>query len=169
MAPPSKYNKSYCEQVTKLCMLGAKDTELADFFGITEMTLNNWKKAHPEFHQAMHHGKDIADANVASKLYQRAMGYEHPDSHISNFQGAITVTPITKYYPPDTTACIFWLKNRQRAKWRDRTDHEVTGAEGKDLIPEAVDDLEIARRVAYVLSMATIDKASQSAKENSDA
>lgn len=35
-----------------------------------------------------------------------------------------------KYYPPDTTAAIFWLKNRQKDKWRDKVDHELTGKDG---------------------------------------
>ncbi len=37
------------------------------------------------------------------------------------------MVPTIKHYPPDTTACIFWLKNRQRDKWRDRLDHEHSG------------------------------------------
>jgi hypothetical protein len=39
-------------------------------------------------------------------------------------------TPLEKYYPPDTTAAIFWLKNRQKDKWRDKVDHELTGKDG---------------------------------------
>lgn len=58
-------------------------------------------------------------------MFERATYYSHPDTHISNFQGDITVTPLTKHYPPDTTACIFWLKNRKPKDWRDKVESDV--------------------------------------------
>ena len=115
---PSAYREEFPAQARKLCRLGAKDTELADFFGVSEQTLNKWKQWHPDFVEALKDGKQLADANVAESLYHRAIGYEHPDVHISNYQGAITITPIVKRYPPDTIACIFWLKNRRIDLWR---------------------------------------------------
>ena len=131
---PTRYKAEYTEQVFKLCLLGATDADLADFFEVSEKTINTWKDAHPEFLQSLKAGKGEADANVGERLYQRAMGYEHPDTHISNYQGVITQTSITKHYPPDTTACIFWLKNRQRDRWRDKQDHEHTGEGGGPII-----------------------------------
>lgn len=117
---PSKYQDAFPEQARKLCLLGATDPELADFFEVNVDTIHEWKKVHPEFSDAIKSGKVQADANVADRLYQRAMGFEHPEVHISNYQGQITQTPITKIYAPDTTAGIFWLKNRQRIYWPDR-------------------------------------------------
>ena len=122
MGRPSKYRAEYCGQVEKLCALGATDQQIADFFGVTEKTLNNWKENHPDFLQSLKDSKEDHDKRVVRSLFERATGYSHPDSHISNFQGEITVTPITKHYPPDTTACIFWLKNRDKANWRDKPD-----------------------------------------------
>lgn len=61
-------------------------------------------------------------AAVAESLYKRALGYSHPDVHISNFQGMITVTDIVKHYPPDTGAAFIWLKNRQPHKWKDKVE-----------------------------------------------
>lgn len=122
---PTKYKAEYCEQVYKLCLLNAIDAEMADFFGVSEVTFNAWKKAHPEFLKSIKKGKIKADADVAERLYQRAMGYEHPDVHISNYQGDITITELTKHYPPDTAAAFIWLKNR--AGWKDKTDHEHSG------------------------------------------
>jgi hypothetical protein len=120
---PSKYQDEFPEQARKLCLLGA--TELADFFDVNVDTIHEWKKVHPEFSDSIKSGKMQADADVADRLYQRAMGYEHPEVHISNYQGLITQTPITKIYAPDPTAAIFWLKNRQRSSWRDRQDVEM--------------------------------------------
>ena len=126
---PSDYDpKKTPKQAKKACLMGAIDKDLADFFGVSEKTINNWKNEHPEFLQSIREGKELADSNVAKSLYERARGYSHPEVHISNYQGKITQTELTKQYPPETTAGIFWLKNRQPDKWRDRK--EVTGADG---------------------------------------
>lgn len=120
---PTKYKEEYNEQVYKLCLLGATDKELADFFNIEEKTLNNWKHEYPEFLQSIKRGKQIADANVADKLYQRAIGYVHKDTKFATYEGEITDTmEYDKHYAPDPTAAIFWLKNRQSAKWRDKQE-----------------------------------------------
>lgn len=123
---PSAYRPEFAAQAEKLAKLGAIDREMADFFGVSEQTLNAWKKAEPRFLESIKRGKEIADAEVASKLYHRAIGYEHPDTHVSMYQGEVTKTPLTKHYAPDPTAAIFWLKNRQPAKWRDRVEVAVT-------------------------------------------
>jgi hypothetical protein len=125
MARPSKYKIEYAEQAYKLCLLGATDKELADFFEVTESTLNLWKLNHNEFSESLKSGKFEADAVIASKLYHRAKGYEHPEIITATFQGEITdMKTVTKHYAPDTTAAIFWLKNRQPAKWRDKQEIE---------------------------------------------
>lgn len=125
---PSKYNESYVEKAYKLCLLGATDKEVANFFEVDEATITRWKIRHPEFCTSLKRGKVDADAVVASKLYHRAIGYDHTEIITASFQGKITDTMVVvKHYPPDTTAAIFWLKNRQPAKWRDRTEVEHSG------------------------------------------
>ena len=132
---PTDYKEEYGEQVYKLCLLGATDKDLADFFEVDEATVNRWKLKHPEFCESIKKGKKTADANVGHSLYQRATGYDDVNAiHISNFQGIITETPIVKHYPPDTTAQIFWLKNRDKPNWRDKQDHEVTGKDGSAIV-----------------------------------
>lgn len=126
MARPSKYQAVFCEQSEKLCKLGATDRELADFFEVSESTLNLWKLEYPEFSESLKHGKEVADQRVEQSLYHRAMGYSHDAVHVSNYQGEVTLTPIIERYPPDTTACIFWLKNRQPEQWRDVQKIEQT-------------------------------------------
>ena len=125
MGRPTKYKPEYCELATKFCMLGATDIKLGEFFDVSEVTINAWKNEHPAFLKSLKAGKEIADANVADALYHRALGYSHPEVHVSNFQGEITLTPITKHYPPDTGAAMAWLKNRQRGLWRDDKDLNV--------------------------------------------
>ncbi|WP_434456514.1 terminase [Stutzerimonas urumqiensis] len=130
MARPSKYKPEFVEQARKLCRLGATDQELADFFKVALSTLNLWKVQHPEFSESLKLGKEVADERVANALYQRAMGYSHPDVDIRVVDGAIVETPLIKHYAPDTTAAIFWLKNRRPDEWRDRQEvaHDVTGS-----------------------------------------
>lgn len=117
---PRTYKPEYVEQALKLGKLGLTDVELGVFFEVSIKTIERWKQTYSDFCLALKNGRSMADAEVASKLYHRAVGYEHPDVHISNFQGEITATPIVKHYPPDTVACIFWLKNRQKEKWREK-------------------------------------------------
>jgi hypothetical protein len=123
---PTKYKPEYVEQVYKLCLLNAIDSDMADFFGVSESTFYKWKEDHEEFSEAIKKGKDFADANVANRLYNRAMGYEHSEDKIFNNNGEPMIVPTTKHYPPDTTAAIFWLKNRQPQVWRDRVTHDGT-------------------------------------------
>lgn len=119
---PTKFKAEYVQQAAKLCKLGATDRELADFFGVAESTLHLWKLEHPKFSESLKIGKEQADLRVKRSLYARAVGYSHPDVHVSNFQGAVTLTPIVKHYPPDPTSGIFWLKNRDPENWRDKIE-----------------------------------------------
>lgn len=127
---PTDYKPEFAEQAKKLCLLGATDKELADFFEVVESTINLWKVTHLEFSEAIKAGKDLADAEVAEKLYRRATGYSHADVDIKMYEGQIIETSLTKHYPPDTAAAIIWLKNRQKTKWRDRYEQEVSIPQG---------------------------------------
>ncbi len=138
---PSKYRDEFPEQARKLCLLGATDADMARFFEVSLATLNNWKHEHPAFLDALKAGKELADANVSESLYKRATGYSHPDVHISNYQGAITITPIVKHYPPDPTSMIFWLKNRRPDLWRDKAPEGGTDAQKEELMRKLADGL----------------------------
>lgn len=118
----SKYKKDYDQLGYNYCLLGAKDTELAEFFSVSEQTINAWKKAHPTFLESIKRGKSVADGNVANSLYNRAVGYSHPEQKVFNNQGEILTHDTTKHYAPDPTSAIFWLKNRQPKLWRDKQE-----------------------------------------------
>ena len=124
---PSKFKPEFVRQAEKLCTIGLTDAELASFFEVSEVTLKAWKHKHPEFLNALKVGKDEADTRVERSLYHRAIGYSHPEEKIFNDGGEPLIVPTTKHYPPDTTAAIFWLKNRKTAEWRDKQDHEHSG------------------------------------------
>lgn len=139
---PSAYKTEYAELAKRLCMLGFTDSELATAMGVSEPTINAWKKKYPEFLKALKTGKLIADADVAAKLFHRATGYEHPEDDIRAIDGRVVITPTIKHYPPDTAAAIFWLKNRQRDKWRDKQEIEHSGE------VNLVDRIQAARKRA---------------------
>lgn len=128
---PTKFKPEYVEQARKLAQLGATDREIAQFFEVAESTLNLWKADHPEFSESLKVGKDVADDRVEQALYRRAIGYECDAVKIQvNAQGEITQVPFVDRHAPDTTAAIFWLKNRRKEHWRDVSRQEQTGADG---------------------------------------
>lgn len=139
---PTAYRSEYAQQAYKLCLLGATDKDLASFFSVSEATINNWKQAHHDFLESLKGGKEQADANVAKSLYRRALGYSHDAVKIlavangNNMGSSVEQVPYIERYPPDTTAAIFWLKNRRPDVWRDK--HEVTGADGGPLTVQVV-------------------------------
>ena len=115
---PSAFKPEMCEQAYKLCLLGATDDQIADFFGLSSSIIDRWKKSNAEFAAALHAGKTEADAVIAESLFHKAKGYSHPEEKLFQHEGKIIRAETTKHYPPDTTACIFWLKNRQRVSGR---------------------------------------------------
>lgn len=126
---PTVYSADFAKQAEKLAALGATDIEIADFFEVDVRTVYRWKHVHEEFCQALNVGKDKADDRVVNSLYQKAIGYEQDAVKI--FMPASATEPVYAPYrekiAPDTTAAIFWLKNRRKDEWRDRTDVNVTG------------------------------------------
>lgn len=119
---PSKIIDVDFEMVKFYAKKGFTDPEIAKCLKVSPATIYNWRNEYPEFLEALKQGKEIADSRVEASLYERALGYEHPDEHISNYQGVITKTPIIKKYAPDPTSMIFWLKNRKPAEWREKAD-----------------------------------------------
>lgn len=151
MARPTAYKPEYAEQAKKLCLLGATDEDLADFFKVSIRTIANWKGQFDEFLQALKAGKDQADDRVERSLYQKAVGYTFDSEKVFQFQGHIVRAETREHVPPDTTAMIFWLKNRRPDAWRDKkeVEHGVSDklAEIWQLISDGKGD-ELASRLA---------------------
>lgn len=150
-----RYNPDFAEQAYKLCLLGATNPELADFFGVVSTSIQNWIIKKPDFRDAVLRGKAKADAEVAHKLYQRATGYRVSESETTVGEDGKEITHTkTRLIAPSVTACIFWLKNRARDRWRDK--HEYTIGE------KSVDDLpddELLERLISAAAAAGISLA----------
>lgn len=134
---PTSYNKDFDDLAYKFALLGGIDKKVAELFEISEVTLNAWKKKHPTFLKSLNEGKDIANANVAQALYQRAIGYSHKEVKLAMVEGKFTdEKEITKHYAPDTAAAMAWLKNRTGGKyqntgtWSDKQEVEHSGSLG---------------------------------------
>lgn len=99
---------------------GLTDEQIAENMGIGVRTLYRWKNENCQFRQALKRGKNAADREIENALFKRAKGYDVTETRTKEKNGEVVErTTITKHIPGDTTAQIFWLKNRKPAQWRD--------------------------------------------------
>lgn len=158
---PTAFHPYYCEKVVQLCKLGAKDTEIAEFFDVDVSTMYRWQQAHPEFREAIKEGKMLADMAVVSSLHKRALGYEWDEAQPIKVKEVlyengkriketerVEIVMVRKVMPPETTANIFWLKNRRRADWRDKADVDVN-------VTVNMTDDQLNRRIAELTAKAS--------------
>lgn len=140
MARKSKYDthvKPYLDEIQGWAMSGLTDEQIADNLGIAASTIYEYKKKYPEFSEALKKGKDIADAQVINALFKTATGFTYYED-IATATGE--VVQAQRYAKPNTTAQIFWLKNRQPDIWRDKT--EVKADVSQTVIFTGEDDIE---------------------------
>jgi hypothetical protein len=114
---------------------GLSDEQLAEKMGICTSTFYAWKNKYPEISEALKEGKDVADRKVENALYKRACGFEYEEvtTERDEINGKMITKRVTKFYPPDPTSMIFWLKNRKPDEWRDKRETEVSGSGGGPL------------------------------------
>lgn len=127
---PSKYRPEFDEQAAKLCRLGATDADLADFFDVSVRSIERWRSEHEGFCRAIKIAKEVADDRVERSLYMRAVGYQTDAVKIFQYEGNEVIVPYRENIQADTTAAIFWLKNRRPEQWRDVSRQERTGPDG---------------------------------------
>ena len=139
---PTKYHSDLNKVAYKFALLGVTEKELADFLEVSIDTITEWKNRHSSFSASLKRGKNNADAMVAKRLYQRAIGYSYTETTFEKIilkeekenaaeivmQDAYKTKIVKKHMAPDTVAGIFWLKNRQRELWMDTQKVEVTGS-----------------------------------------
>ena len=129
---PTKYDPKYhIPWARGLLRRGATIKELAEEFGVAVSTIYEWSYQHEEFSEILKEDRELADFAVEDSLYRRAMG-----TKVTEKRTIVTAGPdgeshpsrieiVEKEVPPDTTAAIFWLKNRNPKLWRDRQDIQV--------------------------------------------
>ena len=104
-------NKDGLEQIEKWARLGLSDRQIAKNMGIGRSTFYEWKKKYSEISDSLKEGKEIADYFVENALFKNAL------------EG-------------NTTAQIFWLKNRKRDKWRDNPEPEMKEEKEEGIVIE---------------------------------
>lgn len=115
-------------EAKELGRAAATEFEAAQHFGVSLMTVRMWKARDPGFEKALTHYQNVGDGRVEASLYDRAVGYSFRSEEIKVIDDQVVRVPIVKHVEPNVTAQIFWLKNRQRQRWRDVQDHKVEGS-----------------------------------------
>lgn len=120
---------------------GLTDEQIAKNMGIVTSTFYEWKKKEKEFSETLKKGKEVVDFEVENALLKRALGYEYEEEIYEN--GVLT-KKVKKQVAPDTTAQIFWLKNRKPNTWKDRVETD----EDKEAVANASQVIAKIRKVA---------------------
>lgn len=121
----SCFNEKVRETILRLLKEGRTEADIAEVVGVSTRTLTNWKGKHQELLLAVREAKLTADELVEASLFQKALGYSHPEEKIFCNEGMIVTHDTTKHYPPDTQAAMFWLRNRQPERWKEKTEGDV--------------------------------------------
>jgi len=145
-----KYDDTFPLRAEDYARKGMIDKDIAKSLGIAEATLYEYQKVYPKFSEALKRGKAPVDVEVENALLKRARGFDYEEIHteyrlkageteVKDKARPSVVKRIKKTIVPDVTACIFWLKNRRRDRWRDDSGLSVFGtAEGDPIQIEYV-------------------------------
>lgn len=141
MGRPSKIGDDKLHIAIGMAKMGATDPEIANAIGVSRSTLNLWKEQNKDFSDAQREAKEEADAKVEAALYKMATGFEYKAKKpmVVGDGGGEAHVEIVEYDEtvlPNTTSMIFWLKNRQPAKWRDKQEMEHSGGIGVTIVDD---------------------------------
>lgn len=144
----TEYDPSYAARARDLCMAGCTEVEIAQVLGLSVGMLRAWRERYPDFDYAWTDGTIIANTKVIGALFKRALGYDK----IIWKETKDGMMQELKHVEASVPACMAWLTNRLPEQWT-KTVQDQPPSGGR--IPlDGIDDLESARRVAFVLSKA---------------
>ena len=110
---------------------GLIEKQIAKNMGVSLSTLKIWKTRFDDLAEALRKGKEVVDREVENALYKRAMGYWVTETKTTTLpDGDVKVEETRRHIVPDTTAQIFWLKNRKPDQWREKNDLALTPSNG---------------------------------------
>lgn len=134
---------------------GLTEEQISHNMGISLSTLKNWKNKNITILTTLKKGKQVADIEVENALFNNAVGYTYTEEVVSTKREVVyedgkkikeisepVVIEIKKYKQPETTAQIFWLKNRKPDVWRDK----IIDVENEEAITNATDILVKIRK-----------------------
>ena len=123
--------KAGLEQIESWAAEGLINSEIANKMKIHPSTFYDYKNKYPEISESLKKGKKIIDCKVEQKLFNKCMGTKTTKviKELNKDTGElIVVKEITEEVAPDTTAIIYWLKNREPERWKDKQTLEHTGS-----------------------------------------
>jgi hypothetical protein len=164
---PTKFKPEYVDIAAGMTKNGASDADIAQALGVTIRTVWRWQAEHEAFYQALVVPSGAPDDRVERSLYQRAIGYTFDSEKVFQYEGAPVRVATTEHCPPDSNAAMRWLTNRRPDRWRDKVSAELSGADGKPLIPES-SPRDVARAVLDILRGAQIEGTAQSTDERDE-
>ena len=131
---------------------GLTDEQIAKNIGISRASLYEWKKKEVDIFDALKKGKEVIDFEVENALLKRALGYEYEEE---TYENGILTKKVKKQVPPDTTAQIFWLKNRKKEQWREKVE-----------VVKTDEDLQnINKNISNIANLLNNPKANRSEKD----
>ena len=128
---------------------GLTDEEISMKCGIDDSTLYRWKNKHEEIREALKKNKEIVDYEVENSLLKKCFGYnakvkkhmkvkrtDYKDGYkVKEYEELIEVDDEV-HVPADTTALIFWLKNRKSDVWREKRQELIKDDEGVTIVDD---------------------------------
>lgn len=132
---PTEYHPGFCHMAEQISIINATTANLADIFGTSDTSIEEWMRVHDEFARAIARGRARVDDRVEKSLAHRAIGYRHKSEKLfMTREGRVVRASINVQYPPDTKAAEVWLYNRRPGQWKARVDP----AQGDDDVPAPV-------------------------------
>jgi hypothetical protein len=137
---PTDYRPEYIDDAREMAEAGFTDQQMMDFFGCSKPTFYRWQKRFPEFRNAIKVAKEGPDDEMERSLFHRGKGYEWTEQQAFKLKEVswedgnkvererVEVVDVRRVVPPDSTAAIFWLKNRRGWKDKSEVDHGITDA-----------------------------------------
>lgn len=161
---PTRFRPEFIDIAAAMAKNGATDADIAHALGVSTKTISRWQSQHEEFCRALIVPPGAPDDRAERGLFQRAVGYEYDEAHPIKLKEVkyedgkkvseterIEIVEVSRVLPPDPAAGMRWLTNKRPDRWGYRQTHEVTGKDGKDLIPTDASPREVARAVADLL------------------
>ena len=140
----ASYHEEIAPIANQLALLGLKDKEIAETFGVSKKCFLIWQETYPELCEVLNDARNLADARVAQALYQRAVGYDYTEDRtfIDRESGRMETIEVKKHCMADVPAAKAWLSSRRPEQWRESKNIHVKVAPKKKLT-ELFDDCEI--------------------------
>jgi len=150
--PKIPYDPSFHDvEAERLAEQGLINMEIAKGLGISSTVFYEWMKEYPTFTESIKRGKSLSDQKVVESLYKRATGFTFTETKQVDDGHSVRIETVIKCIPPDTTAAIYWTKNRMKEEWRDKQEQEISGPNGDPIsIVTTMSDEEVianARRI----------------------